>query len=152
MNKMVDDKQCTILWHVNDLKISHVDPSVVDKVLEDINEKYGKEAPITVTRGKVHDYLGMTFDYREDGVVKVTMIDYINKMLEDLPADMAGWWCTKPSSESFVSSEYDQSQETGEGDRRYVPLKCGKTFVPMQTGETGSTDRRGIPVHSSQGT
>jgi hypothetical protein len=90
MNKMVDDKQCTILWHINDLKISHVDPRVVDRVLEDINEKYGKEAPITVTRGKVHDYLGMTFDYQEDGVVKVTMIDYINKMLEDLPADMDG--------------------------------------------------------------
>ena len=115
MNKMVDGKQCTILWHVDDLKISHVDPKVVDKVLEDINEKYGKEAPITVTRGKVHEYLGMTIDYREDGVVKVTMIDYINKMLEDLPADMNGG-APSPAANHSISSEYDQSQETGQGD------------------------------------
>ena len=86
MNKMVDGKQCTMLWHVDDLKMSHVEPKVVDKVLDDINEKCGKEAPITVTRGKVHEYLGMMIDYREDGVVKITMIDCVNKMLEGLPA------------------------------------------------------------------
>jgi hypothetical protein len=49
MNKMVDGKHCTILWHVDDLKISHVDSKVVDTVLGDVNEKYGKEASITVT-------------------------------------------------------------------------------------------------------
>ena len=27
-NKMVDGKQMTVLWHVDDLKISHIDPSV----------------------------------------------------------------------------------------------------------------------------
>jgi hypothetical protein len=32
----------------------------------------------------------MTLDYREDGVVKVTMVDYINKMLAELPTDMNG--------------------------------------------------------------
>ena len=90
MNKTIDGHQCTVLWHVDDLKISHVDSGVVDKVLRDIDDKYGKEAPITQTRGKVHEYLGMTLDYREDGVVKVTMVDYINKMLTELPTDMNG--------------------------------------------------------------
>jgi hypothetical protein len=28
-NKMMNGKQCTILWHVDDLKISHVDPNAV---------------------------------------------------------------------------------------------------------------------------
>ena len=32
----------------------------------------------------------MTLDYREEGKVKVTMLDYIDKMLVELPADMAG--------------------------------------------------------------
>ena len=31
-NKMIDGKQCTILWHVDDLKISHVDPGVVTTI------------------------------------------------------------------------------------------------------------------------
>ena len=31
-NNTVNGKQCTILWHVEDLKISHVDSKVVDSV------------------------------------------------------------------------------------------------------------------------
>jgi hypothetical protein len=30
-NKTIDGKQCTIVWHVDDLKISHVDRKVVTK-------------------------------------------------------------------------------------------------------------------------
>jgi hypothetical protein len=33
-NKMVNRKQCTILWHVDDLKILHVDPEVVEDILK----------------------------------------------------------------------------------------------------------------------
>ena len=33
-NKMINGKQCTILWNVDDLKLSHVDPNVVTQVLE----------------------------------------------------------------------------------------------------------------------
>ena len=33
MNKIIDNKQCTILWYVNDLKTSHVDSAVVSRVL-----------------------------------------------------------------------------------------------------------------------
>ncbi len=29
-NKIIDGSRCTILWHVDDLKISHIDPQVVD--------------------------------------------------------------------------------------------------------------------------
>ena len=82
MNKTINGKQCTILWHVDDLKVSHVDPDVVTSVLEQINKEYGKAAPITITRGKVHDYLGMTIDFSETGSVKFTMVDYIHNILE----------------------------------------------------------------------
>ena len=62
MNKIVYDKQCTIIWHVDDLKTSHVDPAVISSVLSDIDAEYGKIAKMTITRGKVHKYLGMTID------------------------------------------------------------------------------------------
>jgi hypothetical protein len=90
MNKMIEGKQCTVLWHVDNLKILHKDMKVVDKILDDVDKKYGKEAPITRTQGKVHKYLGMTIDYREKSVVKITIIDYINNMLGELPANMNG--------------------------------------------------------------
>jgi hypothetical protein len=70
-NKMIDGKQCTVLWHVDDLKISHVLEDVNTDIIKRINEEFGKEAPITITRGKVHDYLGMTLDYSEKGKVKI---------------------------------------------------------------------------------
>ena len=41
MKKIVNDKQCTILWHVDDLKISCVDTDIVSSVLSDIDSEYG---------------------------------------------------------------------------------------------------------------
>ena len=90
INKMINGKQFTILWHVDDLKLSHEDPNVVTQVLEMINNRYGKEVPITVMRGKVHDYLGMVLDYTEEGRVKISMNQYVNEILDELPADMTG--------------------------------------------------------------
>jgi hypothetical protein len=66
-NKVIDGEQCTVLWHVDDLKISHVSEEVNTDIIKIINDEFGKESPITITRGKVHDYLGMTLDYSEKG-------------------------------------------------------------------------------------
>ena len=60
---MIDGKQCTIVWHVDDLKISHVNKKVVTKVIDLLKKEFGKEAPLTVTRGKIHEYLGIKIDY-----------------------------------------------------------------------------------------
>ncbi|MGL4352274.1 MAG: Ty1/Copia family ribonuclease HI, partial [Plesiomonas shigelloides] len=45
---------------------------------------------LSITRGKIHDYLGMRIDYSEARKVKITMFNYIEKMLKDLPDDMDG--------------------------------------------------------------
>jgi len=41
-NKIIAGKQCTILWHVDNLKISHVDKAVVEDILKKLNTKFGK--------------------------------------------------------------------------------------------------------------
>jgi hypothetical protein len=61
-NKMTNGKQCTILWHADDLKISHAEASVVSDIIKLIKGKFGCEAPLTKTQRKCHDYLGMTLD------------------------------------------------------------------------------------------
>jgi hypothetical protein len=68
-NKMIDGKQCTVLWHVDDLKISHSDPSVVEALIYLLNKEYGKINSLVSTRGKVHEYLGMTLDFSEEGKI-----------------------------------------------------------------------------------
>ena len=104
-NKMINGKQCTILWHVDDLKISHVDANAVTGIIETITDQFGKEAPLTVTRGKVHDYLGMTLDYSEKGKVMIKMIDYAEKMLADLPEEMNGGAPTPAANHLFDVDE-----------------------------------------------
>ena len=46
-NKIINGKQCIILWHVADLKISHEDPAEVTKIIEMMSSEFGKEAPLT---------------------------------------------------------------------------------------------------------
>jgi hypothetical protein len=35
-----------------------------------------------VSRGKIHKYIGMTLDFRSKGIVKVTMMDYVDEIIE----------------------------------------------------------------------
>ena len=47
-NKVIDGKQCTVIWHVDDLKISHVDPKVVAWFLNKLQGRYRDIMPVAV--------------------------------------------------------------------------------------------------------
>ena len=90
-NKTINGRQCTVLvWHVDDLKISHIDPEVVTSIIDLVAGEFGKEAPLTIHRGKVHEYLGMTIGFSDRKKVKLSMIDYVQTILDELPVDMDG--------------------------------------------------------------
>eukprot|EP00957_Ditylum_brightwellii_P135686 10347663-Ditylum_brightwellii.AAC.1 len=72
----------TVCWHVDDLKILHEDSRKVTKMLYLLKRKYGK---MKTARGKVHEYLGMTLDYRKKGKVKVGMVKYIKEIEDTFP-------------------------------------------------------------------
>ena len=111
-NKTINGRQCTIIWHVDDLKISHVDKKVVEDVIKLLNEKFGRESPLTTTRGRVLEYLGMTLDYSTKVKVKISMYDYIDKLLTELPSDMNGSAKTPAASHLFnVNKEAKKLQE-----------------------------------------
>jgi hypothetical protein len=67
-----------------------VDPVVLTGVFDQVQQEFGKEAPLTIMLGKTYDYLGMALDYAIDGKVQVKMFDYIENMLKELPTDMDG--------------------------------------------------------------
>jgi hypothetical protein len=58
MNKTINDKQCSIVWYVDNMKISHVESPVVNQIIDMIKQEFGKELDVTVCCGKVHNYLG----------------------------------------------------------------------------------------------
>ena len=115
-NKDIDGKQCTIIWHVDDLKISHVSYSVVTKILDKLSEKFGKLAPLTITRGKVHEYLGMKLDFSDSGKVKIDMKQYIQDMLDELPDSFKGIAVTPAANHLFAIDEHAQKLAKEDAD------------------------------------
>ncbi len=73
-NCIINNKQCTLVWYVDDNKISHVDSHVVTSIIEKIKERFDK---MSVTRGNEHKFLGMDFVFPGDGTVKIKMKDYL---------------------------------------------------------------------------
>ena len=57
-NKIIQSKQHIVQFHVDDLDSSHVNNKVKDEFYIWLNKMYGAHGEVTVTRGKVHDYLG----------------------------------------------------------------------------------------------
>jgi hypothetical protein len=85
-NKEMHDLQHTVRFHVDDLMCSHMDPKVNDDFETWLNLMYGSHGKVTTTRGKRHDYLGMTFDFSVKGKVMIDMIDYMEAMVDDFSA------------------------------------------------------------------
>ena len=61
-NKMVNGKQLTLTWHVDDVKASHKDKKVIDDFVQWIRDKYEDVTPVKPSRGKKHNYLVMMVD------------------------------------------------------------------------------------------
>ena len=75
MKKNVKGRKCTILCHVDDLKMSHINSNAVTSVLADIDAEYAKIEKMIITRGKIHTYLGVNIDYSLPGKVKFSMVN-----------------------------------------------------------------------------
>ena len=86
-NKMVNGKQLTVTWHVDDVKSSHVDSRVNDQFLHWVNKEFGSLGEVKTTRGKIHDYLGMILDYSVDGQVSIDMTRYVDSMVSNFPTE-----------------------------------------------------------------
>ena len=104
-NKQINGQQCTLVWHVDDMKISHADSRVVDTIINMLEQEFGKEAPQTICCGKIHDNLGMTLDFSITGKVRIRMEEYITNMLTELPADMDGMATTPAAEHLFKINE-----------------------------------------------
>ena len=88
---------------------SHVDPKVNDRFLVWLNKMYGHYGKVVATRGKVHDYLGMVFDFTEPGTLILDMVDYVEKMLEEFSMDLS-----EDDKEEYPASSDLFKEGTGE--------------------------------------
>jgi len=78
--KELNDEWTYITVYVDDLMIVSDKKEYVDIVIEKIKEKY---MDITIKRGKVHDYLGMRFDFSNTNEVFISMSTYTNEICKE---------------------------------------------------------------------
>ena len=108
-NRMKNGSQQTVTWHVDDLKISHVDPMVNTEFLFKLAKIYGPG--ITLSRGKVHDYLGVDLDYSSRGKVKISMIKYLDKIIVSFPENITSTSESPASDHLFQNREEDDKSK-----------------------------------------
>ena len=52
-NKILNGKQCTLVWYVDDNKVSHIEAKLVEDLIGDLKNHCGE---LVVTRGKKHTF------------------------------------------------------------------------------------------------
>ena len=77
-NKLINGKQCTIVFHVDDNKLSHADEKVVTEIIKEISKHFGD---LAVTRGRSHNFLGIDILLGEDGLVEISQHDQVQEAL-----------------------------------------------------------------------
>eukprot|EP00804_Cyclotella_cryptica_P009375 CCRYP_018081-RB/>CCRYP_018081-RB protein AED:0.27 eAED:0.27 QI:0/-1/0/1/-1/0/1/0/175 len=101
-------QQLTVLWHVDDLKISCKDKFEVAKLICYLRKIYGEK--MTVHRGGKGKYLGMHLDFTEDGVFQVDMSSYVEGIIEEFPETLSKCSPTPHSDGLFAVKDNENSQ------------------------------------------
>lgn len=78
-NKTIDGSQCTVGWYVDDNKVSHVDDKVNTKIVNAIEEHFGKLARTT---GDKHTFLGMDVEMISKGKIAVSTPQHVTEAIE----------------------------------------------------------------------
>ena len=78
---------------------------MLEDLLKQLDGALGKDGPLTIHRGKKHDYLRMWLDVLLNGKVQVQMFYYIDNMLGDLPEDMCGMVTSPAADHIFTMSD-----------------------------------------------
>ena len=78
-NRMASSNQITICVHVDDLLMTCIDQKVMSSEIEKLEKTFGN---LSVSYGKMQNYLGMVFDFTTEGTVVIEMKNYIGELLE----------------------------------------------------------------------
>jgi hypothetical protein len=91
-NHIVNGKQHTVSWHVDDLKSSHVNNKVNNQFLQWLEKMYVSDdiEHVKAIHGNRHDYLAMILNFSIPGILQVNMTPYVKSMIEEFPDKLSG--------------------------------------------------------------
>ena len=156
-NRSVNGSQHTIVWHVDDIKSSHKNKEVNDRFFKWLEKTYGEDGigRVKVVRGLKHDYLAMTLDFNTKGKLKLDMVDYTKKLIQDFPYELRGQSMNCPWTEKLF--KVDQTSPVLDEKRKKIfhtfvmkgmflckrgrpDIHTGITFLSMRTGNPNNGD------------
>eukprot|EP00957_Ditylum_brightwellii_P113563 8658742-Ditylum_brightwellii.AAC.1 len=97
-NAMINRKQCTLAWYVDDNKLSHADLKVVDDILEKITEHLGE---LTTTRVDEHTLLGMKLKIK-DKKIEVDVKEQLKEATEAFGEELGGDEVVSPARKGLM--------------------------------------------------
>jgi hypothetical protein len=80
-SKTITRKQFTVVWHVDDLKLSHENEGALDAEVTWLETMY---RPLVGAKGSKHTYLGMDLDFG-DQQLKPSIVPYLQEILNEFP-------------------------------------------------------------------
>lgn len=78
VNNIINNKQCTIYYHVDDTKVSHVERKIARDIFDSLENKFSK---MKVVIGQKHEFLGMRLTFRNDGKFSTGMAQLLNEVI-----------------------------------------------------------------------
>ena len=84
-NKIINNKQCTIAWYVDDNLVSHAEEAVVSDIVSKIEEKF---PGLTITKGDTHTFIGMDMVFKQNGSLEIGLKEYISESIDTFNDDL----------------------------------------------------------------
>ena len=81
--KVLVEKQITVVWYIDDLMVSYENNFEITKFACYLAKIYGLK--LTKHTRRKHDYLGIDFEFTDDEKVEISMFDSTNSIINNFP-------------------------------------------------------------------
>ena len=108
MRKVKEEKQTTVIWHVDDLMMSCKDNFELTKFSCYLANIYRPK--LAMHLGNKHDYLGMDFELMKNGSLEVSMLKYLDSIIDESPELITGKAATPAADHLFSVRDADEAK------------------------------------------
>lgn len=99
LSQEINGKQCTIGWYVDDNKISHHEEAVCTQIADAIDSRF--HGDLVRTTGKKHIFLGIDFEFIDNGKIAITTPQHLEEVMEAFPETLKGNVINPANSKMF---------------------------------------------------
>ena len=108
MYKVKEEKKITLIWHVDDLMMSCEDNFELTKFSCYLAKIYGPK--LAMHLGNKHEYLGMDFEFMNNGSLEVSMFKYLDSIIDEFPELITGKAAIPAADHLFSVRDADEAK------------------------------------------